>query len=99
MVKRIKDKCYPLVNWNMTEADCLKYCYEKGFYWDGLYEHFDRLSCWCCPLKNLKELRILYKHYPILWKQLKEMDKKSYNKFRADYSVQELENKFKLEDK
>lgn len=98
-VKRIKDKCYPLVNWNMTEADCLKYCYEKGFYWDGLYEHFDRLSCWCCPLKNLKELRILFKHYPVLWEQLKEMDKKSYNKFRADYSVQELENKFKLEDK
>ena len=31
------------------------------------------------------------------WAELKEMDKKSYNKFRADYSVLELEEKFKSE--
>ena len=95
--KRIKDKKYPLVEWKMTEADCLKYCYNKGFTWNGLYEHFDRLSCWCCPLKKLKELKILYKYYPDLWQELKEMDKKSYNQFRADYSVEALETKFKNE--
>lgn len=93
--KRIKDKKYPLVEWKMTEKDCLEYCYKKGFNWGGLYEHFDRLSCWCCPLKNLKELRILYKYYPKLWDELKEMDKKSYNQFRADYSVEQLEEKFR----
>lgn len=27
---------HPLVEWNMTEADCLKYCYERGFDWNGL---------------------------------------------------------------
>lgn len=96
--KRIKDKCYPLVEWKMTEADCLKYCYDRGFNWNGLYEHFDRLSCWCCPLKNLKELKILYKFYPELWQELKVMDKKSYNQFRADYSVEQLEQKFKKEE-
>lgn len=96
--KRIKDKKYPLVEWEMTEADCLQYCYERGFNWNGLYEHFDRLSCWCCPLKNLKELKILYKYYPELWNQLKDMDKKAYNQFRADYSVEQLEEKFKKED-
>lgn len=96
--KRIKDKCYPLVDWKMTEADCLKYCYDRGFEWNGLYEHFDRLSCWCCPLKNLKELKILYKYYPELWEKLKQMDKKSYNQFRADYSVEQLEEKFKREE-
>lgn len=95
--KRIKDKCYPLVDWKMTEADCLKYCYDRGFNWNGLYEHFDRLSCWCCPLKNLKELKILYMYYPDLWQKLKEMDKKSYNQFRADYSVEQLEEKFRNE--
>ena len=63
-----------------------------------LYEHFDRLSCWCCPLKNLKELRILYKYYPDLWEQLKDMDNRSYNQFRADYSVEQLENKFITEE-
>lgn len=93
--KRIKDKCYPLIDWGMTEKDCLHYCYERGFNWEGLYEHFDRVSCWCCPLKNLKELKTLYTHYPELWEELKEMDKKSYNQFRKDYSVKELEEKFK----
>lgn len=96
--KRVKDKCYPLVTWRMTEKDCLQYCYAKGFHWNGLYEHFDRLSCWCCPLKNLKELKILYKYYPELWEQLKQMDNRAYNKFRADYSVEELEKKFKKEE-
>lgn len=93
--KRLKDKCYPLIDWGMTEKDCLHYCYERGFDWEGLYEHFDRVSCWCCPLKNLKELKTLYTHYPELWEELKEMDKKSYNQFRKDYSVKELEEKFK----
>lgn len=92
---RIKDKCYPLIEWQMTEKDCLQYCYNKGFNWEGLYEHFDRLSCWCCPLKNLKELETLYKYYPDLWQELKEMDMKAYNQFRKDYSVAQLELKFK----
>lgn len=93
--ERIKEKEYPLVDWKMTEKECLEYCYSKGFDWGGLYEHFDRVSCWCCPLKNLKELKILYTHYPELWQKLKEMDKKAYNKFRKDYSIEELEKKFK----
>ena len=93
--KRIKDKCYPLVDWKMTEKDCLQYCYDRGFDWNGLYKHFDRLSYWCCPLKNLKELKILYIYYPDLWQELKEMDKKAYNQFRKDYSVEQLEEKFK----
>ena len=95
---RIGDKIYPLVEWGMTESDCLKYCYERGFDWGGLYEHFDRLSCWCCPLKNQKELKILYKYYPELWQELKEMDKKAYNEFKRGHSVEELELKFKNQD-
>lgn len=96
--KRLKDKVYPLVDWQMTKKDCLQYCYDRGFDWEGLYEHFDRVSCWCCPLKNLKELKVLYKHYPELWQELKLMDERSYNRFRADYSVQQLEDKFKREE-
>ena len=45
--------------------------------------------------KNLKELKILYKYYPDLWNELKKMDEKAYNQFRADYSVEQLEQKFK----
>ena len=64
----------------------------------GLYDEFDRVSCWCCPLQSLKSLRILYHNHPDLWFKLKQMDEKSLNKFRADYSVQDLEDKFKRED-
>lgn len=96
--KRIKDKRYPLVEYEMTEKDCLQYCYERGFNWGGLYEHFDRLSCWCCPLKNQKELKILYKKYPELWKELKQMDHKSYNNLKSNYTVKQLEEKFKKEE-
>ena len=64
----------------------------------GIYEDFKRVSCWCCPLQSLNELRVLYHKYPDLWERLKEMDKKSWNTFRADYSVEQLEEKFKRED-
>lgn len=95
--KRIKDKCYPLVNWKMTEADCLKYCYDRGFNWDGLYEKLDRVSCWCCPFKSLKELKVLYAEFPSLWQEIKKMERKSCNQFRRDYSLKELEGKFRQE--
>jgi 3'-phosphoadenosine 5'-phosphosulfate sulfotransferase (PAPS reductase)/FAD synthetase len=91
-------KTYPLADWGITEAAALAYCYERGFDWGGLYQHFDRVSCWCCPLKNLKELRTLWRYYPELWAELKRMDERAYNQFRADYSVAELEEKFKQED-
>ena len=92
---RIKDKKYPLVEWQMTEKDCLQYCYDRGFDWNGLYEHFDRVSCWCCPLKNQKELTVLWQYYPDLWEQLKEMDKKAYNYFKPPaWKVEGLEQKF-----
>ena len=29
---------HPLIEWGWTEADCLKYCYDHGFDWGGLYE-------------------------------------------------------------
>lgn len=95
--KRIKNGCYPLVEWGMTEKDCLDYCYERGFDWGGLYEIFHRVSCWCCPLQALSELRKLYEHFPELWAQLRRWDDSTWRQFRKDYSVQELEIRFALE--
>ena len=92
---REKNIKYPLAEWGIIEKEALEYCYNKGFDWDGLYEKFDRVSCWCCPLKNLKELKVIYKEYPKYWEKLKEWDSKTYRKFRADYSILDLEKKFK----
>lgn len=99
--KRIKNDpkiIYPLVEYKMTEQDCLEYCYSKGFDWGGLYKIFKRVSCWCCPLQSLNELRKLRKYFPNLWEELREMDKRTYRQFRADFSVEELEERFAKEE-
>lgn len=96
--KRIKDKRYLLVEWGITEAMALQYCKERGFDWGGLYDHLDRVSCWCCPLKNLREIKVIRDYHPALWQRLREMDEASPNQFRADYSVAQLEIKFSIED-
>ena len=90
---------YPLIEWNMTEKDALNYCYKHGFNWDGLYERFYRVSCWCCPLQSIPELKQLYMHFPNLWRRLKQMDEKAWNQFRPDYSVAELDERFYWESR
>lgn len=97
--KRIKDKNYPLVEWGMTEKDCLSYCYRRGFDWGSLYEIFSRVSCWCCPLQSLEELRKLYRHFPDLWRQLEEWDNSTWRTFLKNYSVRQLAARFDFEDK
>jgi 3'-phosphoadenosine 5'-phosphosulfate sulfotransferase (PAPS reductase)/FAD synthetase len=89
---------YPLVEWQITEKQALEYCYSKGLDWGGLYEKFCRVSCWCCPLSRIGELRILYNDFPELWNELREIDKKSFRKFRSDYSVNDLSEKFANEN-
>jgi len=84
--QRIKDKSYPLIEWGMTERDCLEYCKNLGFNWleysytigeyIDLYDVFDRVSCWCCANKNKKELYNMYKYFPNYWERLKEMQNK-----------------------
>lgn len=95
---RIREFQYPLVEWGMTEADCLRYCRERGFDWGGLYDIFRRVSCWCCPLQPLGELRKLRTHFPDLWQKLLTMDAHTWRQFRADYSVQQLEWRFDFEE-
>ncbi|NCC61597.1 MAG: 3'-phosphoadenosine 5'-phosphosulfate sulfotransferase (PAPS reductase)/FAD synthetase [Verrucomicrobiae bacterium] len=85
---------YPLIEWEITEKQALEYCYSRGLDWEGLYEKFHRVSCWCCPLSRIGELRVLYNDFPELWKELVEMDKKSFRRFRSDYSVSDLTKRF-----
>lgn len=98
--RRTVNQVHPLYDWGITEKQALEYCYEKGFRWDGLYEHFNRVSCWCCPLQSLKALRALWKFYPELWNELKTMEKRGSEiiPFRTDgKSLSDLEKRFSLE--
>lgn len=97
--ERKGNKCFPLADWNMTEEDCLKYCYEHGFQWmeNGipLYSILDRVSCWCCSNKNLKELENIYRFLPDYWERLKELQSKTNRPMKGDgKSVFDLEKRF-----
>ena len=81
----------------MTESDCLQYCRDRGVDWNGLYQHFRRVSCWLCPLQPLDELRALWEHFPELWEKLKKYESMTWRKYRSDYSVDELEIRFAFE--
>lgn len=95
--KRIKNHKYPLAEWGITEKQALQNCYDRGFDWGGLYKKFKRVSCWCCPLQSLAELKVLYRDYPLYWEKLKEWESKAYNNFRADYTLEQLERRFQKE--
>lgn len=67
-------KSLPLVELGLTEADCLRICYEHGHTWeqDGvrLYDVLDRVSCWCCRNKNMKELGNMRESLPRYYDRL-----------------------------
>ena len=103
---RIGQEQYPLVDWGITEQQALQICYERGFDWDGLYELYDRCSCWCCPFQRIGELRTLRRHHPKLWSRLREMDSRvltqfgrgPLGQFKKGWTVEELEQRFAYEE-
>lgn len=102
-IRQERNKVYPLIEWQMTEKDCLSYCYENGFFWEEngvrLYDILDRVSCWCCKNKNLNELRNIYHYLPDYWGLLKGLQSRIDRPFRSDgASIFDLEERFKLED-
>lgn len=95
-------KRLPLVEWGMTENDCLLYCYSRGFFWEEngirLYDILDRVSCWCCKNKNLKELRNIYWYLPEYWSRLRELQQNIGVPMKGNgNSVFDLERRFLLE--
>lgn len=103
-------KMLPLVEWGMSEADCLEYCHKNGWYWYEdtpagaveLYTVLDRVSCWCCCNKNLAELKNIYQYLPFYWEQLRDLQGKITRPFKGYYKGQsrgifELEARFSKE--
>ena len=91
-------KRYPLVEWGITEAECLSGCYDAGYDWGGLYKYLDRVSCKFCGLKNLKELRNIHDHFPEVWEELRDRQRKTDRPYRKEgWTVFDLEKRFALE--
>lgn len=103
---RCKGERYPLVEWGVTEAEALRYCYGKGFDWGGLYEVYHRCSCWCCPFQRIGELRKMRRHHPELWGRMLEMDRRALAQFgetalgtfREGWTVGALDQRFQAEE-
>ena len=92
---------YPLQEYGITEQQALDNCYERGYYWGGLYNHFSRVSCFCCPQKSEDDLRKIRRFYPHLWAEMLRMDAnqpKHAPGFKNGQSVHDLEEKFRQED-
>lgn len=97
--ERTKYKLLPLVDWDMTEKDCLNYCYEKGFYWEEnkirLYDILDRVSCWCCGNKNKSELDNMLEYLPKYYlKRIKLLKQIKRNNKRGSVVIQQAKKEF-----
>jgi 3'-phosphoadenosine 5'-phosphosulfate sulfotransferase (PAPS reductase)/FAD synthetase len=88
---------FPLIDYGYTEEMALQLCYMNGFDFGGVYKHRTRYNCWCCPLQNLMELRVLFKHYPELWDKMREMQWISPNDFRHEETIFSLEHRWWVE--
>ena len=97
--ERTDFKRFPLVEWGITEAECLRGCYEAGFDWGGMYEHLDRLSCMYCRNKNLKELRNIRKYYPDVWENLKRYQSNTDRPYKPNgTTIFDIEKRFIFEE-
>ena len=106
--ERKLNKTFPLAELGMTERDCLDYCYSQGFNWlektdsiysvpeyIDLYDILDRVSCWCCRKKNLKELKAVYYYFTnSYWQNLKDIQARLPSPMKPGGSVFELEKRF-----
>ena len=92
-------KIYPLVEWGMTENDCLNYCYKQGWNWKengtDLYQILDRVSCWCCVNKNQKKIKNIMMYLPEYWERIKVYERRCgilYKKKGTEYFEKKLLN-------
>lgn len=94
-LERLKEtnKSSPLAEFGYTEAMALEYCHSKDFYWleDGveLYTILDRVSCWCCRNKNLRELRNYKEYLPTYFEKLQELENKIGEPMKKPYYLKD----------
>lgn len=89
---------YPLIEWGWTEDDCMKYLDHLGI-GNCLYLSFNRIGCYHCPKQSLQSWMEVYESWPDKWQEAKHWDQESIRVagrgLRMDYSLEELEQKFK----
>lgn len=97
-----ENKVALLAERRIKESDALQFCYDRGYFWEEsgvrLYDILDRVSCWCCANKNLKELRNIRIHLPEYWERLKDLQRQTARPMKGPgKSVFDLEERFSKE--
>lgn len=87
---------FPLVDWGVTEQQCLDYLKARGLY-NELYDYFRRLGCFWCPKQPIGSLRSLWRAFPDLWEELLQMERNQGRPFKHKYPAEALEIRFRKE--
>lgn len=88
----------PLVEIGWTEADCWKWCEDRGLL-SPIYTTATRGGCWFCHNQSIGQLRLLRKNYPEYWRLLLKWDKDSPVSFKPDgRTIHDFDRRFQLED-
>lgn len=90
---------YILNELKYTEQMALDLCYNRGFDFEGIYTKMKRVSCFCCPLQSIADLRYLYNERRELWEQMKFMDSQSFRTFQKGKTLRNFEIQFDNEKK
>ena len=83
----------PLYDLKITEKEAMEIC-EKYDLVSPIYKTSFRGGCWFCPKQRLSQLKWLYKEHNDLWNILKDMEKDSFNTFKPNVTLKDLEERF-----
>lgn len=72
--KRKWEVRFPLIEAGMSEEDALSYCLDLGYAFGGLYNFFNRVSCFCCPNAGKKRREVIKREFPELWQEWQRKD-------------------------
>ena len=87
----------PLYDLKITEKEAMEIC-KKYDLLSPIYKTSFRGGCWFCPKQRLSQLKWLYKEHNDLWNILKDMEKDSFNTFKPNVTLKDLEERFENDD-
>ena len=87
----------PLYDLKITEKEAMEIC-KKYDLLSPIYKTSFRGGCWFCPKQRLSQLKWLYQEHNDLWNTLRDMEKDSFNTFRPNTTLKDLEERFENDD-
>ena len=87
----------PLYDLKITEKEAMEIC-KKYDLLSPIYKTSFRGGCWFCPKQRLSQLKWLYQEHNDLWNTLRDMEKDSFNTFKPNTTLKDLEERFKNEE-